>query len=109
MDLDQWIKLTENLSFTSFLILCVGVLAYALYRLYLYGRIDWTQVQQNTQDIAQLNQTVVTLIAKIDQLIAELHAANHHTAPAASAAPWYTPPSPPPDPHPVPSQGQATS
>ena len=71
--LDQWLKLAENLSFTGFLILCVGALAYALYRLYLFSRNDWTQVQQNSQDIAQLNQSVAALIAKIDQLIGEMH------------------------------------
>ncbi|MHB8627014.1 MAG: hypothetical protein ACYDBJ_06090 [Aggregatilineales bacterium] len=96
-NLDQWLKLTENLSFTSFLILCVGVLAYALYRLYLYSRTDWNQIQQNTQDIAQLNQTVATLVAKIDQLITQLHVTNH-TSQASIAAALRMGPIPPADP-----------
>lgn len=78
---DQWLKLIDSLSFTSFLILCVGVLAYALYRLYLYGRTDWSQIQQNTQDISQLNQNVVALVAKMDQLITEIHLASHIPTP----------------------------
>jgi len=79
--LAQWLQLAGNLSFTGFLILCVGVLGYALYRLYLSNQTDWTQVQQNTKDIAQLNQNVEDLVTKIDQLIAELHAAHSNAQP----------------------------
>ena len=77
LDLEQWLKISQNLSFTSFLLLCVGVLAYALYRLYLYSRVDWSQVQQNATAIIQMNQNIAQLITKIDQLISELHVTAH--------------------------------
>ena len=83
--LEDWLKIAQNLSFTGFLILCVGVLAYALYRLYLITQTDWSQVQANTQSIVQLNQSVAALTAKVDQLVTELNASNH-TATAMSPA-----------------------
>ena len=83
IDPQEWLKIAQNLSFTSFLLLCVGVLTYALYRLYLYNRIDWIQVQQNANAIAQMNQNIGQLIAKIDQLINELHATQHLAASAS--------------------------
>lgn len=83
--LQEWLKIAQNLSFTGFLILCVGVLAYALYRLYLDTQTDWNQVQANTQNIAQLNQSVEALVTKVDQLVTQLHTSNH-VAPALSAS-----------------------
>ena len=79
--LSDWLSLTRNLGFTGFLLLCVGILGYALYQLYLTSRTDWNQVQTNTQNIAQLNQNVQVLVIKIDQLIEELHMTNQPTQP----------------------------
>jgi len=83
IDPQEWLKIAQNLSFTSFLLLCVGVLAYALYRLYLYSRTDWAQVQQNADTVAQMNQNIAQLITKIDQLINELHTTQRLTTSAS--------------------------
>lgn len=74
LDYEKLLKLIQGLSFTTFLILLVIAMSYAVMHLYTDNRSDWNQVQINTQNIAQMSDKVDALVNKIDKLIDGLNA-----------------------------------
>jgi len=73
IDFERFVKLAQSLSFTTFLILSVGGMSYAMFHLYTDTRTDWGQVQVNAQNIGQMSTNVEELVGKIDSLLNELH------------------------------------
>ena len=73
IDFERFIKIAQSLSFTTFLILSVTAMSYAMFHLYTDTRTDWGQVQVNAQNIGQMSTNVEELVGKIDSLLNELH------------------------------------
>lgn len=69
LDYERLLKLIQGLSFTTFLILLVVAMSYAVTHLYTDSRSDWNQVQANTQNINQMSDKVDELIGRIDKLV----------------------------------------
>lgn len=69
LNFEKVIKLVQQISFTTFLILCVAVMAYAVTRLYTDSRNDWDKVQLNSQKLELLDRDITLLIARINKLI----------------------------------------
>jgi len=69
MDYDKIVKVAQNLSFTTFLILCLAIMSYGMVRLYNDIRVDATQVQSSLQSVTRLNQDVEALVRRVDRLV----------------------------------------
>ena len=69
MDYEKIIKVMQQLTFTTFLILCVAVTSYAITRLYVDGRADWDKVQINSQKIDKLDDDIQRLVDRLNKLI----------------------------------------
>jgi len=66
IDFERFVKIAQSLSFTTFLILSVTAMSYAMLHLYTDTRTDWGQVQVNAQNIGQMSTNVEELVSKID-------------------------------------------
>jgi len=68
IDYAQIVKLAGSLSFQTFLIVCVGVLSYALVHLYQDNQAAFPQLAANTNAVVQIGQQVEALTTRINAL-----------------------------------------
>lgn len=84
MDYERIVKLAQNISFTTFLILCLAIMSYGIVRLYTDSRSELTQVQTGLQSVNQLDSDVETLVRKVDRLIEVCYPRSGIQSPAVS-------------------------
>lgn len=69
MTYEKLIKIVQQITFTTFLILCVAVMAYAIFRMYIDSRMDWERLSMFTDQIEQLDNDIERLIERVDRLV----------------------------------------
>lgn len=69
MEYERWIKMAQNLSFTTFLIVCVGIMSYGIVELYSDNRAGYERVEASVKTIEQLNVNFDRLIERLDRLL----------------------------------------